>query len=64
MHKDRIQSLTKSSIWTQVEDYSRDPEQKRRAAHDTGAEAPKKKVKVIDIKHESEQIDIKRTGGV
>ncbi|KAK3736044.1 hypothetical protein QZH41_012231 [Actinostola sp. cb2023] len=49
---------------TEVDDYSRDPEQKRRATQDTGAEAPKKKVKVIDIRHDPNEpsIDSKRTG--
>lgn len=47
-----------------VEDYSRDPDQKRRATHDPGVDAPKKKMKVIDIKPESTEktTDLKKSG--
>ena len=50
-------SLLLLLLFSQSEIHAHDPEHKKRAAQETGAESQKKKVKVIDIRHStSEQL--------
>lgn len=59
---DRIVLLGESAIKSvlflasQNEIHVHDPEHKRRASQETGAESQRKKVKVIDIRHSSSEL--------